>query len=328
MSKNNKINVLVVGGAGYIGGAVTDHLINKKIPFSVYDALIYEHQYLKPVNFIYGDVRDRLKLKTLLPKYSHVIWLAAIVGDTGCQVDEFLTNEVNTTTVSWLVKNYKGRILFASTCSVYGMGNEILTEESLTQPLSLYARSKLTSESYLLKHPNALIYRIGTAFGASDIFSRVRLDLAVNVLSLKAINEGKFVYFGGTQWRPFIHVRDIGHVFVNGLFSDARGIHNISSDNYQIKEVAKRIAEITKCKAISTEHPFEDNRNYHVSTKKAKDVGLFKNIKFHSLDDGISQIVAIAREKRVFGDVHDVHFNERHLSSLLNDKKKLWSEKF
>ena len=115
-----KIKVLVVGGAGYIGGAVTDILIAKKIPFTVYDKLVYEHQYLKPVDFIYGDVRDYKKLKSILSNYTHVIWLAAIVGDATCQIDEWLTKEINTAAVKWLAQNYKGRILFASTCSVYG----------------------------------------------------------------------------------------------------------------------------------------------------------------------------------------------------------------
>src|SRR3990167_7650891 len=209
MGNNNKIKVLVVGGAGYIGGAITDILVAKRIPFSVYDKLVYEHQYLKPVDFIYGDVRDYKKLKSVLPKYTHVIWLAAIVGDPGCQIDEWMTRAVNVEPVKWLVKNYKGRILFASTCSVYGKSNSMLDESSETQPLSLYARSKLEVEPVLVKHANALIYRIGTAYGASDQYSRVRLDLAVNFLSFKAIKQGKLTYFSGTQWRPFIHVKDI-----------------------------------------------------------------------------------------------------------------------
>ena len=100
---SNGIKVLVVGGAGYIGGAVTELLIAKKIPFSVYDALVYEHQYLKPVDFIYGDIRDYKKLKQVLPKYTHVIWLAALVGDPGCQIDEWMTRAVNVEPIKWLV---------------------------------------------------------------------------------------------------------------------------------------------------------------------------------------------------------------------------------
>lgn len=319
-----KIRVLVVGGAGYIGGAVTDLLLAKKIPFRVYDKLVYEHQYLKPVDFIYGDVRDYKKLKTILPEYTHVIWLAALVGDTGCQIDEWMTKAVNIEPIKWLVQNYKGRILFASTCSVYGKSDSMLTESSPVNPLSLYAKSKLESESFLIKHPNTLIYRIGTAYGASDKHSRVRLDLAVNFLSFRAVQQGKISYFGGTQWRPFIHVRDIATAFVNGLNGDAKGIYNLTAENIQIKDLARKIGDLTKCKVKSTQHPFQDERNYHVSTDKAKRAGLLDGLK-HSLEDGIREMAELASFSRVSPEESDVHFNERHLAGLVKDNKKLWS---
>ena len=323
MVQNKKIKVLVVGGAGYIGGAVTDILLAKKIPFTVYDRLVYEHQYLKPVDFIFGDVRDYKKLKSILPKYTHVIWLAAIVGDVGCQVDEWMTKAVNTESVKWLTKNYKGRILFASTCSVYGKSDSKLTELSEVNPLSLYARSKIESESYLVKHPNALIYRIGTAYGVSDHHSRVRLDLAVNVLSLKGVSDGRLTYFGGTQWRPFIHVKDIARAFVNGINSDAKGIYNLTTENVQIKDLAKRIGVLTKSKVEATGHPFQDQRNYHVSAAKAKKAGLLNGLKYN-LEHGISEMTSLASFHRVSPDESDVHFNERHLATLLNSGRKLW----
>jgi len=110
-TKKSKINVLVVGGAGYIGGAVTDILMERNIPFTVYDNLLYEHQYFKLVNFVYGDIRDTKKLKKLLPYYTHVIWLAAIVGDAACQIRPELTIEINQKSIQWLSKNYDGRII-------------------------------------------------------------------------------------------------------------------------------------------------------------------------------------------------------------------------
>lgn len=321
-----KIKVLVVGGAGYIGGAVTDRLASKKIPFSVYDKLVYEHQYLKPVDFIYGDVRDCKKLKSVLPGYTHIIWLAAIVGDATCQVDAQLTREVNEDSVKWLVKNFKGRILFASSCSVYGKSNSMLVESSPTNPLSLYAATKLKAESFLAKHPNALIYRIGTAYGVSDQYSRTRLDLAVNVLSFRAISQGKLTYFGGTQRRPFIHVKDIAAAFINGLNNPVRGIYNLATENFQIKDLAARVGKLTKCKIEATKNPFEDERNYHVSSEKAKKAGLLKGLKY-SVDHGIKEIASLASFSRVSPEELDVHFNERHLAGLLSSGKKLWPPK-
>lgn len=325
VSNAKKIRVLVVGGAGYIGGAVTDLLIAKKIPFSVYDKLVYEHQYLKPVDFIYGDVRDRKKLKSVLPGYTHVIWLAAIVGDATCQVDARLTREINEESVEWLADNFKGRILFASTCSVYGKNDSMLNESSPITPLSLYAISKLEAESFLVKHPNVLIYRIGTAYGVSDQYSRVRLDLAVNVLSFRSINQGKLVYFGGVQWRPFIHVKDVAAAFVNGLNSKAKGIYNLATENFQVKDLAARIAKLTKCKIEATKNPFEDERNYHVSADKAKKAGLLRGLKYN-LEHGIKEMASLASLCRVSSEELDVHFNERHLANLLSGNKKLWKK--
>src|SRR3989344_2029650 len=323
---SNGIKVLVVGGAGYIGGAVTELLIAKKIPFSVYDALVYEHQYLKPVDFIYGDIRDYKKLKQVLPKYTHVIWLAALVGDPGCQIDEWMTRAVNVEPIKWLVKNYKGRILFASTCSVYGKSDKMLDESSPLNPLSFYAKSKIEAESYLVKHPNTLIYRIGTAFGLSDKHSRVRLDLAVNMLSFKAVNEGKLTYFGGTQWRPFIHVKDIAMAFVNGINNKAKGIHNLNRENIRISDLAKKIGKLTKCKIQATEHPFQDERNYHVSADKARKAGLLKGLKYN-LEHGIQEISLLASSSRVSPEESTVHFNDKHLAGLMKDNKKIWKKR-
>ena len=260
-----------------------------------------------------------------MPKYTHVIWLAAIVGDATCQVDEWLTKEVNTESVKWLVKNYKGRILYASTCSVYGKGEDLLNEDSPLEPLSLYARSKVESENYLSKHPNALVYRIGTAFGISDQHARVRLDLAVNYLTYKAVTEGQLTFFGGTQWRPFIHVKDIAQGFVNGLTSPATGIYNLSVANHKIKDLALEIGKLTCCKAKYTPHPFQDNRNYHVSTIKAQKAGLLNGFKRYTIQDGVREIASLAADNRMSHE-HDVHFNDRHLAILLSNGKKLWSK--
>ena len=131
--------VLVVGGAGYVGGGTTEALLARQIPFTVFDNLTYENHYLKPVDFINGDVRDHDKLKALLPKYSHVIWLAALVGDGACAINPSLTKVINQDSTEWLSQNYDGRILYTSTCSVYGASNEPVTEESPTAPLSRQA---------------------------------------------------------------------------------------------------------------------------------------------------------------------------------------------
>jgi len=188
------IKVLVVGGAGYIGGGVVDELLEKNIPVTVYDSLLYEYQYLKPVDFIRGDVRDTEKLKKILPAYTHLIWLAAIVGDAACQVNPALTRAVNQESVRWLAKNYDGRIIFPSTCSVYGQNDKMISEDFSVNPLSLYAKVKLEAERYLQRQ-NHLILRLGTVYGVSDMASRLRMDLVVNYMTASALTKGKLVVF-------------------------------------------------------------------------------------------------------------------------------------
>jgi len=320
MEKNKKseINVLVVGGAGYIGGAVTDALMERNIAFTVYDKLLYEHQYLKPVNFIYGDVRDTKKLKELLPNYTHVIWLAAIVGDAACQIKPELTIETNQNSIKWLSENYDGRILFTSTCSVYGQNDSEVNEESILNPLSLYAKTKVEAEKSL-RDKNSLIFRLGTVFGVSDTYSRLRMDLVVNYMTANAATKGKLSIFGGTQWRPLIHVYNVAEAIVNNLEKPITGIYNLATLNYQIKDLAKEISKITGCKIEYVEQKFEDQRNYHASTKKAEKEGVLNFKKVYTIADGAKQIYDLIKSKRVKNTENDNYFNEKHLTNLNNN---------
>jgi len=316
-SKKSGINVLVVGGAGYIGGAVTDILMERNIPFTVYDKLLYEHQYFKPVDFIYGDVRDTKKLKELLPKYTHVIWLAAIVGDAACQIKPELTIETNQNSVKWLSENYNGRIIYASTCSVYGQNNDEVNEKSILNPLSLYAKTKVEAEKSL-KDKDSLIFRLGTVFGVSDTYSRLRMDLVVNYMTANATTKGKLSVFGGSQWRPLIHVRNVAEAMVNNLEKSITGIYNLSTLNYKIKDLAKEISEITKCEIEYVKQKFEDQRNYHVSTEKAKKDGVLNFKKVYTVADGVKQIYDLIKSKRVKYAENDIYFNEKHITNLNN----------
>ena len=140
--------ILIVGGAGYLGGGLTDFMMKTSHDFLVYDLILYEDSYRKKVPFVYGDIRDHNKLKKYLDWADVVVWLAAIVGDPACALRDDLTNEINRDSLVYLRDSFKGRIIFMSTCSVYGAGEAILNEESIVQPLSLYARTKLETEKF------------------------------------------------------------------------------------------------------------------------------------------------------------------------------------
>ncbi len=312
--------VLVVGGAGYIGGSVTEVLASEKIPFSVYDNLTYERDYLKKVDFIYGDIRDQDKLKKILPNYSHVIWLAALVGDGACALQPRVSKQLNALCPGWMSRHFKGRILFTSTCSVYGQHDSWLDENSPVAPLSVYAKTKLAAENYL-KGKNALIFRLGTAYGLSDDFSRLRLDLAVNYMAALAVKIGKLYVFGGQQWRPFIHVQDIARALVTALAKDNTGIFNLATDNMQIRDLAKIIQAKTDCKIEFTPQKFQDQRNYHVKTEKAKKANLIP-FKSKKIIDGVTEIIPLIKEDRIKSIDDEVYSNAKYLKRIYD--KNYW----
>ncbi|MGD8586651.1 MAG: NAD-dependent epimerase/dehydratase family protein, partial [Chloroflexota bacterium] len=121
------MNVLVVGGAGYVGGVVTDLLLDSEHNVRVFDSLLYEEVYRKPVDFIYGDVRDYKTLQAHLAWADAVVWLAALVGDPACALNPDVSVEINQGAVKYLTDHFDGRIVFLSTCSVYGAQTGILT---------------------------------------------------------------------------------------------------------------------------------------------------------------------------------------------------------
>jgi nucleoside-diphosphate-sugar epimerase len=315
MEDTTVTKVLVVGGAGYIGGAVTELLVAEKTPFTVFDSLVYEPHYLKKVDFIRGDVRDFGQLLGLLKNYSHVVWLAAIVGDGACEVNRQLTMEVNQEAVQWLAENYHGRIVFTSTCSVYGQYDAEVHEESPVQPLSLYAKTKLEAEGFL-QAENSLVFRLGTAFGVPDTYSRPRMDLVVNYMTTNALTKGELTVFGGTQWRPLVHVKDIAQAIVHNLERPVRGVYNLAAQNLQIKDLAALVSQMTGCKIKYTEQQFQDERNYHVSTKKALRDGIFNPYTMRTVQDGVREISELVGLGRIKQTENDVYFNMRYAEKL------------
>ncbi len=315
----SKKNVLVVGGAGFVGGAVTDILQKKKIPYTVYDNLLYEDRYLKPGGeFIFGDVRDTKKLKSIIHKFTDIIWLAAIVGDGACYLHPLAAVEINEKATGWLAKNCRGRIIFTSSCSVYGSNEQLLDESSPVKPLSLYATTKLNAEHILSKHPNAIMFRLGTAFGIADDYARLRTDLLVNTLTAAAINRGSLTVFGGNQRRPLIHVKNIAQTLVHNTTTKKTGIYNIATDNYDVKTVAKLVQKFTHCKIEYTDQRFEDNRHYHVSIKKALKDNIISVDKAKNVVFGIKEVATLLKSTRIKDIDDDTYSNIKHVA-----KKKI-----
>lgn len=312
------MKILVVGGAGYVGGAVTDLLKNESTnEIIVFDALLFESLYQKNVKFVYGDIRDQKLLKKYLDWADTVVWMAALVGDGACSINPLITKEINLDSVEFLANNFDGKIIFFSTCSVYGAQDDLLNEDSSTDPLSVYASTKLEAEKILITK-NSLIFRLGTLFGIGDSYSRIRMDLVVNILTAKAITEKKLTVFGGRQFRPLLHVKDAARVIEESIFSKNQGIYNLHLENIKIIDLAERIQRNFEDVNIEkVDIKFQDARNYQADgTKLRKD---FKFRPTYSVEDGVTEIKNLILENRIT-NINDPRYTNQKYLELFKSK--------
>lgn len=276
-----KDKILVVGGIGYITGKLVDVLDCAGYQVTVYDNMMYEDRYLKPVDFVYGDIRETDKLVDLASNFDKVIWAAALVGDQACEVNPEITREINFLCLERFCEKLPKNIglLHISTCSVYGQNDNLLNEESPTKPLSTYAITKLLSETPVLKR-GGICVRLGTVYGMGDAHSRIRFDLVANLLTAKAWKYKEIHINGGSQQRPIISVHDIvGYLYEWCRRDDiASGIYILSSENVSLKELGYRIAKCfgKKIKIIENDINVLDTRNYMVDNSKALKTFNFK----------------------------------------------------
>ncbi|MFB0564486.1 MAG: NAD-dependent epimerase/dehydratase family protein [Candidatus Aminicenantaceae bacterium] len=337
MVSENKINnVLVIGGAGYIGSIIVKNLLKENFTVRVLDSLIFGYQPLEiffedsHFEFIKGDFRNIEDVVKSIKDMDAVIHLGAIVGDPACNIDNDLSSEINTAATMLIGKVCKGygvnKFIFASTCSVYGATDEIINEESALNPVSIYARSKIEAEKAILSlnesYFSPTILRIATAFGKSY---RQRFDLVVNLLTAKALKEGKISIYNGFQWRPFIHIEDISRAILLLLEAPIKlvgaEIFNVGSNhmNYHISDLGNRIKDLIPETEIEHIKKNEDPRNYRVSFDKIKKVIGFSCQR--NLEDGINEIKDVF-EKGSVSDYRDSIYNNCDLIKELIAKRE------
>jgi dTDP-4-amino-4,6-dideoxygalactose transaminase/nucleoside-diphosphate-sugar epimerase len=309
-----KKRVLVTGGAGYVGSFVVNMLLDKGYHVVVLDKLIYGKKGLNSflgrenLEFIHGDVTDPLIVEKALHGAGSVIALAAIVGDQACAVNEKITWAINYESVKQLVDlsilNNITRLVFTSSCSVYGCNNQIrfLTEDSELHPVSLYAQTRIKSEEYLMGKKDQLssvILRLSTVFGYSP---RMRFDLAVNTMTARAVTSKALNVTGGNQWRPFVHVRDVARAIILALEADEKmacgEVFNVGStdSNYQIAEVATMISKEVPGTIILKSANVIDERNYNCIFEK-----IHKRLNYKcelSVRDGIREVAQFVNNEK------------------------------
>lgn len=313
-----KKRILLVGGAGYIGGLTCDHLIASGFEVTVYDNLLYENRFLKEIPFIYGDIRDTEKLYETSIDFDVIVLMAALVGDPACSVDPNLTEEINHKAIKDFceVVSPSKHLVFMSTCSVYGAQDDWLNEESDTNPLSSYASTKLKSEKYIAEH-GGTIFRLGTVFGLGDTYSRLRMDLVVNVLTMKAIKYGEITINGGEQWRPIISVIDIANYVVEACQEEYNGVYALAMENVIIKDLGERVAKLipnTKVKYVDIS--FQDARNYKVDNSKS--LKTFKYKPYVTVEDEVIRLREIFKQNRVENAEDKAYHNGAFLTNKKN----------
>jgi len=230
---------------------------------------------------VHGDICSSRDLGQAVRGVEAVAALAAIVGDPACNLDPEETINLNYTATKMLIDacNFHGvrRLVFASSCSVYGAnGNALLTERSRLNPVSLYARTRVLSENIILDRrgevePVAL--RLATVFGLSP---RMRFDLVVNTLTAQAVIDKRISIFGGNQWRPNVHCRDAARAFAMALQAPAAAvageIFNVGGDrlNHRIHDIGTMVAEVVGDVEVRSTADAADPRDYRVSFEKIR----------------------------------------------------------
>lgn len=271
-------NILVTGGAGYIGSCLIPLLLSDN-NVTVLDNFEYTGNSLLPYvgrhNFkvIKGDIRDKKLIYDIIPSFDVVIHLAAIVGYPACE-SNFSYREINVPLHLIDALKSHQKIIYASTGSNYGKVDEICTEETKLDPMTGYAESKTAFEVELMRSElDYTICRFATAFGASP---RLRLDLLVNDLTYKAAYDGYILVYQPHVKRTFIHVRDIAGILsrmveMTGDSRITRQVFNVGSDtlNYSKQDIAEIIQSRTRCEVDYKDFNYDkDFRDYEVSYSK------------------------------------------------------------
>ena len=327
-------NILVTGGAGYVGSGLLRELLLKGYNVTCIDNLLFGGESLldiwhnKNFTFYKCDINDSQKLDEVFLKnnFDGVIHLAAIVGDPACKINSDLAIKTNFESSKNLLEKSKNskvsKFIFASTCSNYGKMDDpeaYVDENSKLAPVSLYAELKVKFEKYMLGEMKKLdgfsptSLRFSTVYGLSP---RMRFDLTVNEFTKDLALGKELIIFGEQFWRPYCHVKDFSNAFITVLNSpDEKVAYNVfnvgdTKENYTKQMIINEIKKVLPNSKIKYVKKNEDPRDYRVNCDKIKKELGFKISM--TVPDGIKEIKRVIQENLIQDPEDQKYYNIPH----------------
>jgi len=298
-----KKNVLVTGGAGYIGSVLVPELLRAGYGVTVIDNFMYGQTPLLDVchdphlEIVRGDTRDAKLMAKQLAGKDFIIPLACLVGAPLCDKDPIAARSTNLEAIEMLLRlRIKGqKIIFPNTNSGYGRmakGVAFCDETSPLEPVSLYGKLKVEAEQKLLAAGDAITLRLATVFGVSP---RMRMDLLVNDFVHRAVADRAVVLFEPHFKRNYIHVRDVARAFIHAMKNFAMmknhaynvGLSDANLSKAELcEEIKKHVPHFVYVESAIGEDP--DKRNYVVSNAKIESTGFKPQV---TLSDGVAELI-------------------------------------
>ena len=295
-------NILVTGGAGYLGSVLVPELLKLGHKVTVLDNFMFGPNSLldccpyDTFEVIRGDARDRTLIEELVGDKDVIVPLAALVGAPLCDRDKIGTDTTNRGAIKTLaeVLSKQQRIIIPTTNSGYGIGQKGIycTEETPLNPISFYGRTKVEAEKIVLERGNGISLRLATVFGTSP---RMRLDLLVNDFTYRAVKDRFIVLFEGHFKRNYIHIRDVAGAFIHAM----ENFDSMKDEAYNVGLSDANLSKLELCAKLKEQLPDfvyveasvgedPDKRDYIVSNEKIERTGFKPK---YSLERGIRELI-------------------------------------
>lgn len=276
-----KKKILVIGGAGYVGSALVPSLLDSGHDVTVYDTFWYGDSFSrienKGLTKIVGDVRDEENLRSACKNMDAIIHLACISNDPSFELNPKIGKSINLDAFPIAVEEARNarikRFIYASSSSVYGIREGEVTENAIKEPLTDYSKFKLACEQIVGERAGNMPFVIIRPATVCGYAPRLRLDLAVNTLTISALETGRITVFGGSQLRPNMPIKDMVRAYETLLNAEENLINgqvfNAGYQNLSLNQIALEVQKVIPSAQI-THVPTNDLRSYHVNSDKIR----------------------------------------------------------